>query len=252
MSLKNPGRLLIIALLILSACRQGFDRPSPLRSRHKSAHELQQAFRSVYELYRDSVVFITTEQYVRVSPFGDDSIFAFLFGGSRVQRQVQMGTGFVLTDDGFVCTNHHVIAGKTRIVVKVAGQVYPARIIGADPEIDIALLKIEGSNFKPVHFGDSDQTQVGDWAIAIGNPFGLEQTFTVGVVSAIARSVGDRQSYIQTDASINPGNSGGPLINVDGEVIGVNRMIYSSSGGSSGIGFAIPINTVRRILARYL
>jgi serine protease Do len=211
---------------------------------------LQEAFRSVYELYQDSVVFITTEEYVRVAPSGD-SLFAWLFGG-QVRRQVQMGTGFIIRPDGYICTNHHVIAGKNRILVKVAGKAYQARIIGSNRELDIALLKIQGDGFKSVHFGNSDETRVGDWAIAIGNPFGLDRTFTVGVVSAIGRDVGDRQSYIQTDASINPGNSGGPLINLDGEVIGMNRMIYSQTGSSAGIGFAIPINIIRRILERYL
>jgi S1-C subfamily serine protease len=128
-----------------------------------------------------------------------------------------------------------------------------AQIIGGDKHTDIALLKVNsGGDLRPVYMGDSDKVSVGDWAIAIGNPFGLDRTFTVGVVSAIGRSDVDMMggSHIQTDASINPGNSGGPLINIFGEVIGINRMIYSQSGGYMGIGFAIPINTARSILAQ--
>jgi S1-C subfamily serine protease len=127
--------------------------------------------------------------------------------------------------------------------------------VGLDERTDIALIKINaGTKFKPVYLGDSDSINVGDWAIAIGNPFGLDRTFTVGVISATARRdldlMGGSQAHIQTDASINPGNSGGPLLNIYGEVIGINRMIYSGSGGNIGIGFAIPINTAKNVLAQ--
>jgi len=231
---------------------------SPLKNNSDTgkACELQDVFVKIFDLYRDSVVFITTEQYVRVRPhpFFDDPIMRDFFGGSqrsRVQKRTGLGTGFILTEDGYVCTNHHVVASVDKVTVSINKKEYSAKIIGSDERTDIALLKIDSRDtFKPVFMGDSDSVRVGDWAIAIGNPFGLDRTFTVGVVSAIGRKDVDYigGSHIQTDASINPGNSGGPLINIYGEVIGINRMIYSQSGGYMGIGFAIPVNTARSVL----
>jgi len=139
------------------------------------------------------------------------------------------------------------------VTIVVDDKEYKAAIIGSDQLTDIALLKIQGNHtFKPVHFGDSDNVQIGDIVVAIGNPFGLDKTLTSGIVSATGRKSVDElgMSHIQTDASINPGNSGGPLINIDGEVIGVNRMIYSQTGGNLGIGFAIPINLVKDTLVQ--
>jgi len=173
--------------------------------------------------------------------------------GSQLQKRTGLGTGFIVSEDGYICTNHHVIAGVDKIRVNINGKNYEAKTIGTDERTDIGLLKIEpGEKLKPVYFGDSEKVQVGDWAIAIGNPFGLDKTFTVGVVSATGRRDVDMMggSHIQTDASINPGNSGGPLINIYGEVIGINRMIYSKSGGYMGIGFAIPVNTAKSVLAQ--
>ena len=175
------------------------------------------------------------------------------FGRSQPQYQKRkgLGTGFIISEDGYICTNHHVIAQVDSVYVNLDSKTYKAEIIGSDERTDIALLKIKSSTkLEPVYFGDSDKVAVGDWAIAIGNPFGLDRTFTVGVISATGRKDVDLMggSHIQTDASINPGNSGGPLINIYGEVIGINRMIYSQSGGYMGIGFAIPINTARSIL----
>ncbi len=231
---------------------------SPLKNDSESAKacEIQDTFRNISSLYNERVVFITTEQTVRVrmNPFFSDPFMDEFFGGkSRVQKRKGLGTGFILSDDGYICTNHHVIAGVDSITVGINEKTYDAQIIGSDERTDIALLKINPrERLKPVYFGDSDDVQVGDWAIAIGNPFGLDKTFTVGVVSAIGRRDVDFMggSHIQTDASINPGNSGGPLINIYGEVIGINRMIYSQSGGYMGIGFAIPINTARSILSQ--
>ena len=219
------------------------------------AFEIQSVFRKIFNMNKDSVVFITTEQFVRVrNPFFDDPIMREFFGkkgGSNIQKRTGLGTGFILSEDGFICTNHHVISGVDKIIVSINDKNYEAKIIGSDERTDIGLLKIEPeSKLTPVYFGDSDKVEVGDWAIAIGNPFGLDKTFTVGVISATGRRDVDYMggSHIQTDASINPGNSGGPLINIYGEVIGINRMIYSQSGGYMGIGFAIPINTAKSIL----
>lgn len=232
---------------------------SPIKSEVEStkAFEIQNVFRKIFNQYKDSVVFITTEQLIKVrNPFYDDPMMREFFGkggGSKVQKRTSLGTGFILSEDGYICTNHHVINGVDKIFVNINGQNYEAKIIGSDERTDIALLKIEPRNkLTPVYFGDSDKVQVGDWAIAIGNPFGLDKTFTVGVVSATGRRDVDFMggSHIQTDASINPGNSGGPLINIYGEVIGINRMIYSKSGGYMGIGFAIPMNTAKSVLAQ--
>ncbi len=230
---------------------------SPLKGKEETvkAEEIQKTFRRIFDLYRDSVVFITTEQFVRIqNPYLNDPFLREFFGrrgGTRVEKRTGLGTGFVLTKDGYICTNHHVISGVDKVHVKINNKTYDAEIIGSDQRTDIALLKIKSSDeLRPVYLGNSDEVKVGDWAVAIGNPFGLDKTFTVGVISAIGRNDVDfiGGSHIQTDASINPGNSGGPLINIYGEVIGINRMIYSKSGGYMGIGFAIPMNTARSIL----
>jgi serine protease Do len=230
---------------------------SPIKEKNKNrtVYELQDTFREIYELYKDSVVFISTEKTVRIeNPFYNDPFLRRFFDIPNLpdtQKQRGLGTGFIISSDGYICTNHHVVAGMDVVKVKINGNEYNAKIVGSDKFVDIALLKIDGvRDLKPVYFGDSDKVRIGDWAIAIGNPFGLDRTFTVGVISAVARKDVDQMgnSHLQTDASINPGNSGGPLINIDGEVIGVNRMIYSQTGGNLGIGFAIPINTAKYVL----
>lgn len=240
----------------------GSEGSSPLRSDSAVADAVkaQEVFRKIYEMNRNSVVFISTEQTVKVqrNPFFDDPFFREFFGPEmrqqpKTQKRTGLGTGFIISEDGYVCTNHHVVNGVDKVKVKVDSESYDATIIGSDERTDLALLKLNSKKkFTPVYLGDSDTVKVGDWAIAIGNPFGLDKTFTVGVVSAIARRdldlMGDSQTHIQTDASINPGNSGGPLLNIYGEVVGINRMIYSQSGGNIGIGFAIPVNTAKSVL----
>lgn len=236
-------------------------KSSPIKESSDTARawEIQKTFRKIYELYSDRVVFISTEQTVKMPPhpFFDDPFFREFFRAprSRSRKRTGLGTGFVISEDGYICTNHHVVAGVDKVKIKFDNKTYNAKVIGSDQRTDLALLKIEtGRKLKPVFLGDSDSVRVGDWAIAIGNPFGLDKTFTVGVISATGRKdvdlMGGSQSHIQTDASINPGNSGGPLINIDGEVIGINRMIYSQTGGNLGIGFAIPINQAKIILAQ--
>ena len=164
-----------------------------------------------------------------------------------------LGTGFILTSDGYIGTNNHVLEKFTNIHVKLDdGAVYKATVVGRDPRIDLALLKIGAAGLPPITFADSSTVQVGEPVMAIGNPFGLERTVTVGVVSATARATGERpwDKYIQTDAAINPGNSGGPLINAEGRMIGVNTTFFSPSGASIGISFAIPANLARATLER--
>ncbi len=239
----------------------GDTKDSPLKNKSSRASEVQDRFREIYELYKERVVFISTEQTVKVqpNPFFDDPFFREFFRSPgqrqapRTQKRTGLGTGFIVSSDGYICTNHHVIQGVDKVTVKIENKTYDASVVGSDEQTDIALIKIKsGTQLKASYLGNSDTVKVGDWAIAIGNPFGFDKSFTVGVVSATGRHdvdlMGTSMSLIQTDASINPGNSGGPLININGEVIGINRMIYSQSGGNIGIGFAIPINTAKSIL----
>ena len=170
----------------------------------------------------------------------------------REHKQRGQGSGFIISKDGFILTNNHVIEDADVIKVSLSDdREFDARLIGSDPQSDVALLKIEDpENLPVIALGDSDALEVGEWVIAIGNPFGLSQTVTVGVVSAKGRSsvgINQYENFIQTDAAINPGNSGGPLINVHGEVVGINTALFSKTGGYMGIGFAIPINMARSI-----
>lgn len=240
----------------------GASGESPLKKDDAVANavKVQDSFRKIFEINKHRVVYISTEQVVKLqqNPFFNDPFFREFFGNPRsgqpkTQKRTGLGTGFVLSSDGYICTNYHVVHGVDKVKVKVDSITYDAAIVGSDERTDLALLKISPKEkLDAVYLGDSTTVKVGDWAIAIGNPFGLDRTFTVGIVSAVGRRdldlMGGSQSHIQTDASINPGNSGGPLLNIYGEVIGINRMIYSQSGGNIGIGFAIPINTAKSVL----
>jgi serine protease Do len=193
------------------------------------------------------------------SPFGEDDPFndfwKRFFGGQAPrgpQRQRSLGSGFIIDSDGSIMTNNHVVENAQKIVVKLEDdQEYEAKVVGRDSKTDIAVIKINAkTSLTAASFGDSDHLEVGEWVVAIGNPFGLDSTVTSGIVSAKGRHIGQGpyDNFIQTDASINPGNSGGPLINLRGEVIGINTAIFSRSGGNIGIGFAIPINLVKELL----
>jgi serine protease Do len=193
----------------------------------------------------------------RSEPFNKDNPFQdfferFLEPNLNVPRQ-SLGSGFVIDKEGYILTNSHVVSNADEIKVTLMDQKeYNAEIVGIDPKTDIALIKITGAgNLPAIKLGDSDKVEVGEWVLAIGNPFGLNHTVTVGVVSAKGRTIGSGpyDDYIQTDASINPGNSGGPLINTQGEVIAINTAILAgNNGGNSGIGFAIPVNMAKQIL----
>jgi len=194
------------------------------------------------------------------SPFGDEDPFndfwRRFFGGPAPrgpQRQRSLGSGFIIDGDGSILTNNHVVENAQKIVVKLAAddREFEAKVIGRDAKTDIAVIKINAkTNLPAATLGDSDRLEVGEWVVAIGNPFGLDSTVTSGIVSAKGRHIGQGpyDNFIQTDASINPGNSGGPLINLRGEVIGINTAIFSRTGGNMGIGFAIPINLVKEVL----
>ncbi len=166
----------------------------------------------------------------------------------EAERPRGVGSGFVMTADGFVMTNAHVVDGADEVVVTLPDKrEFKARIVGADKRTDVAVVKIEASGLSPVRIGDVNRLRVGEWVMAIGSPFGLENTVTAGIVSAKQRDTGDYLPFIQTDVAINPGNSGGPLINLRGEVVGINSQIYSRSGGFQGISFAIPIDEAVRV-----
>jgi len=188
--------------------------------------------------------------------FGDD--FFRRFFGDQPQKEYKqrgLGSGFIIDKDGYILTNNHVVEDADEIKVKVHNEKeYDAEIIGRDPKTDIALIKIKDlkEDLPVAQLGDSDSLKVGEWVIAIGNPFGLQETVTAGIVSAKWRKIGagPYEDFIQTDASINPGNSGGPLFNLNGSVVGINTMIYSPSGGNVGIGFAIPINLAKNVVSQ--
>lgn len=205
-----------------------------------------------------AVVTVQTETVERVPV---DIFEQFMGGRSGQQTQAGIGSGFIIQPNGVIVTNEHVVGGATRISVMLRdGTTYPARLLGRDEANDLAVLKVEATELPVATLGNSDQLLIGEWAIAIGNPFGFvlgntEPSVTTGVISATGRNLLGRTEgngvylgMIQTDASINQGNSGGPLVNASGEVIGVNSSIYSPSGGSIGLGFAIPINRARRVV----
>lgn len=192
------------------------------------------------------------------TPRGNDPAEEFWqrFFGDRAprgpQRQSGIGSGFIVDSDGTILTNYHVVDGAQKLSVTLSdGKSYDAKVVGRDEKSDIAVIKIDaGRSLPAAPLGDSDRLEVGEWVMAIGNPFGLDHTVTSGIVSAKGRNIGQGpyDNFIQTDASINPGNSGGPLINLRGEVIGINTAIFSQSGGNVGIGFAIPSNSVKELL----
>ena len=189
-----------------------------------------------------------------MSPYGGDD-FLDRFFGERPQRDYKLrslGSGFIIDKDGYIITNNHVIEGADEIKVRLSDkEEFDAKIIGRDVKTDVALIKIDPPNGLPVaKLGNSDELKVGEWVMAIGNPFGLDQTVTVGIVSAGGRRIGagPYEDFIQTDAAINQGNSGGPLFNTRGEVVGVNTAIFSTTGGNIGIGFAIPVNMAKNVV----
>jgi len=217
-------------------------------------------FASLAKRLRPVVVNISTTQVSEGvqgfgSPFGEEDFWRKFFGGPLPrgpQRQKSLGSGFIIDHDGSILTNNHVVENAEKITVRLADErEFEAKVVGKDSKTDIAVIKINAKgNFSVPPLGDSDQLDVGEWVMAIGNPFGLDNTVTAGIVSAKGRHIGagPYDNFIQTDASINPGNSGGPLINLRGEVVGINTAIFSRTGGNIGIGFAIPINLVKELL----
>src|SRR5688572_22463769 len=227
-------------------------------------------FSRVAERTVPAVVNISSQQVVRRqnSPFAQDPFFQYFFGdpddvfGPRRGVERSLGSGVVVSRDGLVLTNNHVVAGESgRISLRQLPAVtvaladkreVEAEIVGVDPATDLALLKIGATNLATVPWGESSKLKVAEWVLAIGNPFQLNQTVTLGIISALGRTnvgISAYQDFIQTDAAINPGNSGGALVNARGELVGINTAIFSQSGGYQGIGFAVPSNLARRVVA---
>ena len=227
--------------------------PEELKEYTKNAAQTQDAFVGVHNSVKDSIVNIRTKKTVTVNTYNPlEELLYGRSGGQEKRESGSLGSGFVVSKDGYVVTNNHVIDGADEIYVKFSnGREYRTKLVGTSPEVDIAVLKIDSNEtFKPLEFANSDQVQIGQWSIAFGNPLGLNDSMTVGIVSAAGRSslgIEEIENFIQTDAAINQGNSGGPLIDITGKVIGVNTAIYSQSGGSVGIGFAIPANLVTTV-----
>jgi serine protease DegQ len=204
-----------------------------------------------------SVVNVFTQQKVRspAHPALQDPIFRYFFGDrldARPREVSNLGSGVIVSSNGYILTNHHVVEAADEIQVALAdGQTLPARVVGADPETDLAVLKIDADNLPAIIFAQADSLEVGDWVLAVGNPFGVGQTVTAGIVSALGRTqlgINTFENFIQTDAAINPGNSGGALVDSAGNLVGVNSAIYSRTGGSQGIGFAIPVSIARQVM----
>lgn len=256
-------QVLIPALAVLAACSPGGDAksqslpPPTVKTVPTSAAEMKQSFAPVVRKAAPAVVNVSSRRTVRqrVDPFWD-----FFSGGGMPRERVaqSLGSGAIVRADGVILTNNHNIEGADEVIVQLADKrEFPAKVLLADPRSDLAVLKIDVGNEKlpVIAIDDAEELEVGDLVLAIGNPFGVGQTVTNGIVSATARSnlgITDFGFFIQTDAAINPGNSGGPLVDMDGDLIGVNTAILSRSGQSSGVGFAIPAQMARRVVASAL
>jgi len=252
----------VIALLFLIWVFGGGDAWAEI-----SPEDLSKAFREAAKEVKPAVVSVYSTKTLRapwsggpfMEPpeefrffFGPD-FFERFFGTPREQKRTGLGSGVIVSRGGYILTNNHVVEGAEEIKVKVPDikKEFKAKLVGRDKKSDIAVIKIEGTNLPVAKLGDSDEIDVGDWVIAIGNPFGLTQTVTAGIISAKGRgnvNIAEYEDFIQTDAAINRGNSGGPLINLRGEVIGINTAIVTPTGAYAGIGFAIPINMARKIM----
>jgi serine protease DegQ len=202
-------------------------------------------------------VFSSKDGSLPPDPRAKDPLFRYFFGDRNARKQQEepaanLGSGVIVSSEGYILTNQHVVDGADQIEVALAdGRTATAKVIGSDPETDLAVLKINMTNLPTITLGRSDQSRVGDVVLAIGNPFGVGQTVTMGIISALGRNhlgINTFENFIQTDAPINPGNSGGALVDVNGNLLGINTAIYSRSGGSLGIGFAIPVSTARTVL----
>ena len=259
---RQPALLLLLLAALLLPIGMSVGGSASAQSVPSSRADLTYSFSSVVKKTAPAVVNIYTRRVVQarnVSPLFNDPFFQQFFGndfgGTVPQQRVQnsLGSGVILRADGLIVTNNHVIKNSDQITVVLSDRrEYPAHVMLADERIDLALLKIDpGKTVLPtLPLADSDQIEVGDFVLAIGNPFGLGQTVTSGIISALGRSPGIEgyEDFIQTDASINPGNSGGPLVDLQGRIVGINTAIVAATGANVGIGFAVPINMARLVM----
>ena len=229
-------------------------RPTPASGPVSYADAVEFAAPAVVNIYTSKTV--TTR-----SPLFDDPLFRHFFGDRfgavpRSRQETSLGSGVIVSQQGYILTNNHVVAEAEEIEVALRdGRTTRGKVVGTDPETDLAVIKVELGDLPAITLGDSEQLRVGDVVLAIGNPFGVGQTVTLGIVSATGRSqlgISTFENFIQTDAAINPGNSGGALINAGGEMVGINTAIFSRSGGSQGIGFAIPVSLARGVMQQII
>ncbi len=265
----SPSTIFLLLILLLG---HSWFPASALAAADENIQLLEKsarAFSSVVKKAEPAVVNVRVDKKEEVNPDSqypfDDPLFQRFFGPSFKHPPIPQspgqfksqaaGSGFLISEDGYILTNNHLIDQADKITVRMdGGQELAAKLVGTDPQSDVALIKIsDGRKFSYLPLGDSDKLEVGEWVIAIGSPFGLDSTVTVGVVSAKGRNrmgINEYENFIQTDAAINPGNSGGPLLNIYGEVVGINTAIFSRSGGYMGIGFAIPVNMAKMVKAQ--
>ena len=258
----------VLATLGWHASQPAYGADTALKADRTDAIAVQNAITSVAEDLKPSVVYITAERITKTDGMPDieDFFRGFPFPfprGGETRRSVAAGSGVIVRSDGYILTNDHVISGADRVTVRLSDdREFPGKVL-RDPRTDLALVKIDAKNLPAARLGDSEKVKVGQWAIAIGNPFGLTNTVTCGVVSALTREAtvpdpsapGGARFYpdlIQTDASINAGNSGGPLVNINGEVIGINAVIESPTGTNAGIGFAVPSSTAKDVMEQLI
>ncbi len=253
--LKRPLRLAMIVVLMVAGLAESRAQKAPDVS-------FDQGFTSIVKRVQPAVVNIASSRTVRTAPednpFSSDPFFNRFFGeqfqAPRERRQHSLGSGVIVSAAGYVMTNNHVVEGASEIKISLFDKrEFNARIVGTDPKTDIALLKIDADNLPVVPFGNSSTVEVGEFVLAVGNPFGVGQTVTLGIVGATGRGglgIEDYEDFIQTDAAINPGNSGGAMVNVHGELIGINTAIVS--GGAGGVGFAVPVNLAQQVMSQIL
>ena len=269
-ALAPPGRLLDRRPIPMTA-EAGARAEEPLPPVPADVDRLSEAFREAAKRVKPAVVAVATSQTVAapMSPSGDlgDEFMRRFFGlepdegpsprgrgqARKFQRQ-GLGSGVIVDSGGYILTNNHVVEGADEILVHLAdGREFKAKVVGTDPPTDIAVIQVKAANLPVAALGSSEKAEVGDWVLAIGAPFGLEQTVTAGIISATGRSnvgITDYEQFLQTDCAINPGNSGGPLVNMRGQVIGINTAIASRSGGYMGVGFAVPIDLAHEVMKR--
>lgn len=272
-----PAMAALLAILVSPACAGNHaENSTPQFIRTSNGASFDTDFTVAAEKTVNAVVCIKSFTTQRQNPYGNQGggydpfgMFDFFFGPQQRQQQPRqqqrsnepvqsgVGSGVIISEDGYIVTNNHVIEDADKLEVLLNdNSTYEARVVGTDEATDLALIKIDAENLSPITFGDSEQLKIGEWVLAVGNPFGFNSTVTAGIVSAKARSLSQNgrngkigmESYIQTDAALNPGNSGGALVNLKGELIGVNSAIYSNTGSYAGFSFAIPTTIVKKVM----